>query len=272
MSSRIKKLQYAIENKVRVIEAYKTHRDKDDLSEWGKEEYSRMIKKLEKDIEDIKEEYRVEKYRATETLKYSKDDVDLRLDEVEKEIDMSDESKTYRDDIGGYPESSELERDTPDEEVRSAFKSDMYDEHDAYSVRKDYRELFGRDESYEITDISDWDDMAQAMNDMGVAIDIPEKEPELIIDDSVIGKLKASVEVPEEFKFADNMTFYTMLRNIFRGKNILVTGPSGCGKSSLGKILAEITNKPFYSFNFGGCYTPLVYRIKPRLTYIISII
>jgi len=83
-----------------------------------------------------------------------------------------------------------------------------------------------------------------------------EEEPEPIIDDSVIGKIKASVGVPEEFKFADDMTFYTMLRNVFRGNNILVTGPSGCGKSSLGKILAEITNKPFYSFNFGDTMNP----------------
>ena len=72
-----------------------------------------------------------------------------------------------------------------------------------------------------------------------------EEEPEPIIDDSVIGKIKASVSVPEEFKFADDMTFYTMLRNVYRGKNILVTGPSGCGKSSLGKILAEITGQAF---------------------------
>jgi len=83
-----------------------------------------------------------------------------------------------------------------------------------------------------------------------------EEDIEPTIDDSVIGKIKASVAVPEEFKFADDMTFYTMLRNIFRGKNILVTGPSGCGKSSLGKILAEITNKPFYSFNFGDTMNP----------------
>jgi len=59
-----------------------------------------------------------------------------------------------------------------------------------------------------------------------------------------------------EFKFADSMTFYTMLRNIFRNKYILVTGPSGCGKSSLGKILAEITNKPFHQFNFGDTMNP----------------
>ena len=82
------------------------------------------------------------------------------------------------------------------------------------------------------------------------------EDPEPIIDDSVIGKIKASVGVPEEFKFANDMTFYTMLRNVFRGNNILVTGPSGCGKSSLGKILAEITNKPFYSFNFGDTMNP----------------
>ena len=52
------------------------------------------------------------------------------------------------------------------------------------------------------------------------------------------------------------MTFYSMLRNIYRGKSILITGPSGCGKSSLGKILAGITNKPFYAFNFGDTMNP----------------
>ena len=66
--------------------------------------------------------------------------------------------------------------------------------------------------------------------------------------ETVMSKLRGSVNVPEEFKFADQLTFFTMLRNIFRGKNILVTGPSGCGKSSLGKILADITGKGYYSF------------------------
>jgi len=73
---------------------------------------------------------------------------------------------------------------------------------------------------------------------------------------TVMSKLMGSVDVPEEFKFADNVTFYTMLRNIFRGKSIMITGPSGCGKSSLGKILAGITNKPFYAFNFGDTMNP----------------
>ena len=88
---------------------------------------------------------------------------------------------------------------------------------------------------------------------------MPEEEPtpkEVVEKETVMSKLRGSVNVPEEFKFADDTTFYTMLRNIFRGKNILITGPSGCGKSSLGKILAEITAKEFYSFNFGDTMNP----------------
>jgi len=73
---------------------------------------------------------------------------------------------------------------------------------------------------------------------------------------TVMSKLMGSVDMPEEFKFSDKTTFYTMLRNIFRGKSIMITGPSGCGKSSLGKILAGITNKPFYAFNFGDTMNP----------------
>jgi len=184
--------------------------------------------------------------------------------EVKMETEKTDE---YRDDAGGYPES-EIEEPTPDDGLKgleaifggekySGRKMDETDDppHDAYSVRRDYRELFGKDESLETRlGLSDWDDMADIMNEMGEYI--PEEEPKPIIDDSVIGKLKASVNVPEEFKFADDMTFYTMLRNIFRNKYILVTGPSGCGKSSLGKILASITNKPFSQFNFGDTMNP----------------
>ena len=81
-------------------------------------------------------------------------------------------------------------------------------------------------------------------------------EPTVEHAPTVISKLKGSVSLPEEFKFADDMVFYTMLRNIFRCDPILITGPSGCGKSSLGKILADITNKPYYAFNFGDTMNP----------------
>tara|TARA_Y100000310_G_scaffold181244_1_gene181174 strand:+ start:1278 stop:2159 length:882 start_codon:yes stop_codon:yes gene_type:complete len=76
------------------------------------------------------------------------------------------------------------------------------------------------------------------------------------IKDSLFERLKAELPVPKEFLFADEDTFYTMLRNIFRGKWILVTGPSGCGKSHLAKVLSDYTKKPFYPFNFGDTMNP----------------
>tara|TARA_R110002020_G_scaffold49500_8_gene140848 strand:- start:273 stop:1589 length:1317 start_codon:yes stop_codon:yes gene_type:complete len=225
-----------IGEKVRQISIYTKRMKDDDLSEIGKQGYADLIKGLTVEIEEMKFKY-------------------------ETEIDMSEEDievKSLYEDDGDTVVSKSEEMDS---DTLTGDEEDRADEplgHDAYSVRRDYRELFGRDETHDDTRLSDWDDMAEAMNEMGMMTVEPviEEEPEPIIDDSVIGKLKASVGVPEEFKFADNMTFYTMLRNIFRGKNILVTGPSGCGKSSLGKILAEITNKPFYSFNFGDTMNP----------------
>ena len=161
----------------------------------------------------------VELYKS-DMAKIKREIEDLKSSRSEKITFMSDD-ETYRDDVGGSPESEYPEKD----------------------IERDSEELL--------------EEVHKGLEDL-----MPEEEPpieekiEPIIDDSVIGKLKASVDIPEEFKFADSMTFYTMLRNIFRNKYILVTGPSGCGKSSLGKILAEISNKPFHQFNFGDTMNP----------------
>ena len=122
------------------------------------------------------------------------------------------------------------------------------------SERKSLEDLFRTDDDRDIDDevIST---LESGERDESHAEPIVEEEP-VVHTPTVISKLKGSVDVPEEFKFSDDTTFYSMLRNIYRGKSILITGPSGCGKSSLGKILAEITDKPFYAFNFGDTMNP----------------
>ena len=150
------------------------------------------------------------------------------------------------------------DEDSSPDEVGTEYYKGMDKDTRIHRMRSDYMELhpdgeyISRSEwSEAVDDIDSWHFTTPA-----VAEEEVEPEPPAPHIPTVLSKLKGSVDIPEEFKFADSMTFYTMLRNIFRGKSILITGPSGCGKSSLGRILADISNKPFYAFNFGDTMNP----------------
>ena len=98
--------------------------------------------------------------------------------------------------------------------------------------------------------------VADGLRDMDEQAKTESELPEDVNPNTIMAKLRASVPLPESFKFKDKNTFFTMLRNIYRNEWILTTGPSGCGKSSLGRILADITGKPFYAFNMGDTMNP----------------
>ena len=267
------------------MEVYKRHIERMHSGELGDVESGpEIIEKYEKHI--VESEERIEKwkeeYKEKESFKYSKDDVDTRPshEKIGKDMDRTKigrksppySANDYEIGTLGIGQDGYIwkikERASYNVWVASGMgiitKESMpspsmigYDD-DYWREKMSETELdpeMGIDEP--VRDSPDEPLGVEETIDMLLEEDDEiEAEPEPIIDDSILAKLKSSVGVPEEFKFADNMTFYTMLRNIFRGKNILVTGPSGCGKSSLGKILAEITNKPFYSFNFGDTMNP----------------
>jgi nitric oxide reductase NorQ protein len=112
-----------------------------------------------------------------------------------------------------------------------------------------------KEKSMEESEIEDMDELEVNPSEKEMVEDEPEPEPEVVIP-TLISKLRSSVTMPEEFKFPDAMIYYKMLRNVRRNKWILCTGPSGCGKTSLGKILADITGKQFFAFNFGDTMNP----------------
>ena len=122
---------------------------------------------------------------------------------------LKDEDKHIKKESTMTYDDEELHRATDDMPDHS-----ILDRDDSETLHRREEHIFEGQEEEDIQDDS---------------VEIPSKE-EPNIDDSVMGKLKASVDIPEEFKFADSNTFYTMLRNIFRGKYILVTGQADAVK------------------------------------------
>ena len=191
----------------------------------------------------------------------SEDKIHLELEKYPAATRIYRDGKWYVDEEAYKKEMGEdykVYRESYDTDIKKESTMTYGDEEELHRATDDMPDhsILDRDDSDTLHEREEHIFEGREAGDMqDDSVDIPSKE-EPIIDDSVMGKLKASVDIPEEFKFADSNTFYTMLRNIFRGKYILVTGPSGCGKSSLGKILADISSKPFHQFNFGDSMNP----------------
>ena len=106
---------------------------------------------------------------------------------------------SHSDRHGGYPD------DKKDDDKHTEKETMRYTEEDVHKAFEstDDPTIGGRDEEVETS-----------------------SEPTVEETPTVISKLKGSVSLPEEFKFADDMVFYT------------------------------ITNKPYYAFNFGDTMNP----------------
>jgi len=56
--------------------------------------------------------------------------------------------------------------------------------------------------------------------------------------------------------FMPELKWKYLIRNILRGKNIMMTGAAGCGKTMAAKAAASSLNRPHYYFNLGATQDP----------------
>ena len=63
------------------------------------------------------------------------------------------------------------------------------------------------------------------------------------------------VKPPKDF-FIDDLKWKFLLRNIIKGKNIMMTGPSGCGKTDATFKAAEALDREVIYFNLGATQDP----------------
>ena len=63
------------------------------------------------------------------------------------------------------------------------------------------------------------------------------------------------IKVPNDF-FIDELKWMFLLRNISKGKNIMMTGPSGCGKTDATFKAANALGREVMYFNLGSTQDP----------------
>jgi nitric oxide reductase NorQ protein len=64
-----------------------------------------------------------------------------------------------------------------------------------------------------------------------------------------------NIDKPNDF-YIDNLKWKYLLRNIIKGKNIMMTGPSGCGKTDVTFKAAKALNREIIYFNLGATQDP----------------
>ena len=64
-----------------------------------------------------------------------------------------------------------------------------------------------------------------------------------------------SIPKPNDF-YIDDLKWKYLLRNIIRGKNIMMTGPSGCGKTDVTFKAAKALDREVIYFNLGATQDP----------------
>lgn len=56
--------------------------------------------------------------------------------------------------------------------------------------------------------------------------------------------------------FIQELKWKYLVRNVIKGKNIIMTGPAGSGKTQTAKEVAKVLKKPFFYFNLGATQEP----------------
>ena len=64
-----------------------------------------------------------------------------------------------------------------------------------------------------------------------------------------------NIDKPNDF-YIDNLKWKYLLRNIMKGKNIMMTGPSGCGKTDVTFKAAKTLDREVIYFNLGATQDP----------------